>query len=177
MNGPRSKNVLIAATLSCHWDLGDANRQLVPVHESAQMTKKKKPHERLSTFLSQLDKDLISTLTGESDRGCVLVSAGFIEEGLEHFLRKHLFTIATRQDDAEWLLSSGGSMAPIGSFHAKIVACSAIGLIDSGLRDAMMELKNLRNSFAHRDADSPNPSLTEENGLSIFRKLVYTIYD
>lgn len=129
----------------------------------------KKNRDRLDSFIKQIDSELIGILMGESDRGCVLVAAGFIEEGLEHFLRRYLFSVASDNADAEWLLTER-PQAALGTFHARIVACSAFGLIKNPFRQALMDLKQMRNTFAHRDPQTPAPSLTEEDGLRLLRQ-------
>jgi DNA-binding MltR family transcriptional regulator len=87
-------------------------------------------------FLEQLNK--------ESDRGCVLISAGFAEE----LLRKVLEAFFIESDCSSDLLS--GSNAPLGSFRARIDGSFALGLLDEVERFDLNQIRKIRNKFAHQ---------------------------
>ena len=121
---------------------------------------------RLESFVDQLDNELVGILMNESDRGSVLVASAFIEEAFEHFLRKKLRENCNDPSEVEWLLTAK-PMAPIGSFHSRITTASVLGLIEPGFRDALLEFKTLRNSFAHRHPNKPNPQLTLDSMVKV----------
>ena len=137
---------------------------------SSQKSKKQKMRQRLEALSYEVDNELADMLLEESERGCVLVSSGFIEEALEHFLRDKFSRVCTKDKDAEDILI--GYNSPLGSFHNRIIACSALGYIDEGLRNALLEFKRIRNSFAHRSKDNIRPSLSADKATDLLEKLV-----
>ena len=91
--------------------------------------------ENLGTFLNIFNE--------ESDRGAVLTAAAFLEDRLEDILQRFL----TDEPESMQLLS--GFNAPLGTFHAKIVACFALGLIQRNEFDELTVMRKIRNEFAH----------------------------
>jgi hypothetical protein len=95
--------------------------------------------------------ELYSSLCQESDRGCVIVGAAFLEEELRELLREHLLS---NQDALHRLLDDvlGGkcSSHQFGTAVWKIRKAKALGLLKEGIWNAMEELCHIRNEFAHR---------------------------
>eukprot|EP01034_Spumella_vulgaris_P007096 gene7096-9038_t len=86
----------------------------------------------------------LATISGESDRGAVLVAAALLDEGLELALKKKLAP-ATKKNDP---LFDGGH-SPLRSFSAKIELAFRLGLITHNTRKMLDSFRDLRNAFAH----------------------------
>jgi mannitol operon repressor len=85
----------------------------------------------------------IQTLRQESDRGQVLISAGFLEQQLKDVLLAFMLEQQQTRDLVE------GANAPLGSFHARIEACYALGLITEDEYNDLILIRRIRNEFAH----------------------------
>lgn len=94
--------------------------------------------------------DAMKALNAESIRGRVLLAAHFMDNLLLLALKGFLL----EGEAAEKLLT--GFNAPLGTFSAKITACSALGLITSDEHRAIDAFRDVRNEFAH----SITPDLT-----------------
>ena len=105
------------------------------------MTKKKLP--TTPEELKGASADVFEVLRAESDRGCVLVAAAFVEEGLELLLRSRMLT----NPKVGTLFS--GPMAPLGSFSAKIEIAQALHLLLREEYEDLNAIRALRNHFAH----------------------------
>lgn len=84
---------------------------------------------------------LAPTLRGESERGCVLVGAAFLEEVLEAMLRARLV-----EGTADPLFEYPQALS---SFSAKITLCFAVGAVNADERHDLDVIRDLRNEFAH----------------------------
>lgn len=86
-------------------------------------------------------------LESETDRGCALVGAAFLDEKLEHLLRAFLV------DDkkvADALLKHN---SPLGAFSARIKMCLALGLLSREACQMLGFVRGIRNEFAHVSED------------------------
>ena len=87
------------------------------------------------------------TIKLESDRGCVLVAAAFLDEALELLLRSHMAsntTVVKRSIDP--LFTHDG---PLGSFGVKTNLCKALKLLYEEEYADLNCVRELRNHFAH----------------------------
>jgi DNA-binding MltR family transcriptional regulator len=92
---------------------------------------------------------LYAELTEESDRGCVAVAAACIDEFLEKAIRAKFSLLSEiTKKEADSLLSSK-AMAPLGSFGTRIRVAYAIGIIDKETRDAIDNIRAMRNDAGH----------------------------
>jgi len=80
-------------------------------------------------------------LSAESDRGCALVAAAYLDKELEVALR--LFFV---ERIADAMFEFNG---PAGTFSAKILLAHANGLIADEVRASLDLLRKIRNDFAH----------------------------
>ena len=80
-------------------------------------------------------------LSKESDRGCGLVAAAFLENELSVLLKLFLVEHIKKE-----LFDFNG---PLGTFSAKIDMSYAMGLISTPIRDALHLVRKVRNDFAH----------------------------
>jgi DNA-binding MltR family transcriptional regulator len=85
----------------------------------------------------------IQTLRQESDRGRVLISAGFLEEQL----KKILLGLMVQRPKSNELVE--GSNAPLATFSARTEACYALGLITDDEYNDLSIIRRIRNEFAH----------------------------
>lgn len=84
-----------------------------------------------------------NTLSTESDRGCVLVSAAHLDEELKNLLRGFLVDPCAAADG---LLSTSG---PLGTFSSRIDMCAALGLLSPDACRELHLVRRTRNDFAH----------------------------
>ncbi|WP_052316167.1 MltR family transcriptional regulator [Sinorhizobium fredii] len=96
------------------------------------------PHPHLKEFL-----EFLPELNKESDRGMVLIATSYLDELLKRVLLSFF-----REDRASEILVEGFN-APLGSFSTRIVACTALGLINDHERQEADCVRKIRNHFAH----------------------------
>jgi len=84
------------------------------------------------------------TLTKESDRGCALAVACYIDAELKELLRSYLID---DQKEVDNLFHVSG---PLSSFSARIDVCHALGLIGPQVRRDLHLMRRIRNDFAHQ---------------------------
>lgn len=82
-----------------------------------------------------------SMLTRESDRGCALTGAAFLDEALADLLRAHFV-----KDSASDEMLDG----PLGSFSARIAMCRCLGLLSETTTRNLNLIRKIRNDFAHQ---------------------------
>ncbi|MCY1271608.1 hypothetical protein D9M68_223100 [compost metagenome] len=82
-------------------------------------------------------------LTEESDRGCALVAAAYLDEEITRLLRCRM---VDNKGNSDALLNQG---RPIGTFSAKIRVAYAMGLIPEGVFRDISAIREIRNKFAH----------------------------
>jgi len=102
-----------------------------------------------SVPVSEDDITLMRTLLQESDRGCVLVGAAYLDNELEIMLRTNFLNNEQVIKKNINLLFKGGN-ALLGSFWAKTNIALALGLINNDVYNALDKIRDLRNAFAHK---------------------------
>lgn len=94
-------------------------------------------------------------IVDESDRGCVLVAASFLEQELGSLLSAFF----VEGDEAKQLLRVDG---PLGSFSSRIDASLALGLISRDVGRQLHLIRKIRNEFAHSvEATFDNPGVRD----------------
>lgn len=88
----------------------------------------------------------IEDLTGESDRGAVILSATSIEDTLEWALMVRMTPL---QDDATTRNSVFGGDGFASTFASKTTLAYALGIIDKQTRDEINLIRDIRNACAH----------------------------
>ena len=88
-------------------------------------------------------KNFRHSLFEESDRGCALMAAAFIEEKIGELLRA--FCIENKKS-YERLFENNGALA---TFSSKIDLAFLLGLIPKNIFDDLQLLRKIRNDFAH----------------------------
>lgn len=83
-------------------------------------------------------------LEKESDRGCALVAAAYLENEITELLGR--FFIEQGEKAKEALFDFNG---PLGFFSSKIKTSAALGLIPQEIQVALDLIRKLRNDFAH----------------------------
>lgn len=83
-------------------------------------------------------------LKKESDRGCALVAAAYLENEINELL--HRFFIKQGSKAREALFDFNG---PAGTFSSKIKMSAALGLIPEEIHKALDLIRKMRNEFAH----------------------------
>lgn len=95
-----------------------------------------------------------STLTEETDRGCALMAAAYLDHELGDMIRANLV------QDKKVLTAVFENNGPTSTFSAKIDLAYLFGLLSSDARHDLHLLRKIRNDFAHNPAkigfsDSP----------------------
>lgn len=83
------------------------------------------------------------TLTPETDRGCALMAAAFLDEKLIELLRKNL------ADDVRLAVKVFEPNGALGTFSARIDMAYLLGLIPKNAQKDLHILRKIRNEFAH----------------------------
>lgn len=83
-------------------------------------------------------------LEKESDRGCALLAAAFLENELAALL--DYFLVETSESFKKQLFDFNG---PLGTFSSRIKIAYALGLISRKTKDALDLIRKIRNRFAH----------------------------
>lgn len=107
---------------------------------------------------------LLSELNGESERGVALVSSAYLEEILGKLLLA--FLADTKEKTA--LVKGHG---PLSTFYSRILACSALGLIEPSEVSIIETVRVIRNEFAHKWKDI---SFTSKKVVNLIQKLPST---
>lgn len=129
------------------------------------MGKKKTGHTRSRrdrlNFTHKFD-ELVSLLNSESDRGCVIVGVGMLDDALAMVLMSFLATryignndpseskealVKQRSDCFDRLLGRDGG--PLTTMSSRTLACLALGLIDELTRKRLDWMRQIRNDAAH----------------------------
>ncbi len=84
------------------------------------------------------------TLSPESDRGCALMAAAFLDSRLEALIRKKL--INEPKTVQQFLEFSGAA----GTFSSRIDFCFLTGLIPKSVQADLHLIRKIRNEFGHR---------------------------
>ncbi|MBN9687137.1 MULTISPECIES: MltR family transcriptional regulator [unclassified Corallococcus] len=108
--------------------------------------------------MANKDLDVIAkSVATETDRGCVLVFAAYIDEELGKVLRAFFI------DDPKLADALLETEKPLGTFSARTKACLALGLISRKTFRAIELVRKTRNEFAHikEEASFNSPSVRE----------------
>jgi DNA-binding MltR family transcriptional regulator len=117
--------------------------------------KKKPPGDtRWGWEFGQLWSSMHEMVEISSDRACAILGATLVDSGLEMILR-HAFTATAEasKDDCDWLLNGG--RAPLMSMGVRARLARAIGVIDDDMKNAILRLIEIRNTFAHESLPDP----------------------
>ncbi len=101
------------------------------------------PRLALATPTLQQLKQLLISLSGESERAAVIVGVSQLDDSLEMLL-KSLFH--ERSDGKENLLETD---RPLSTFSARISVAFRMGVIDASLEKVLVQFRKIRNDFAH----------------------------
>lgn len=91
--------------------------------------------------------ELFAEMFLESDRGCILIGASVLDDGLSGLLRKHLGRTEHISKSAMEPLFA--SMGPLSSFSARIKLAYCLGLIDQSEFEDLERIRKIRNKAAH----------------------------
>jgi len=86
---------------------------------------------------------LRQALTRETDRGCALTAAAYLDEMLTSLLTEYF--VDHRKIVEQFFAPAG----PLSSFSAKIDMSFALGLLSADARSSLHVLRRIRNDFAH----------------------------
>jgi len=90
------------------------------------------------------------SLVHESDRGCAIVGAAYLNNDLDALLRARFCHQApSPKKDLDWLLD--GPLAPLRSFGVRIRLARALGLITPIQSKSLDAIRSIRNKFAHSE--------------------------
>jgi len=100
-------------------------------------------HKKYNGFGSKFFES-VKNLKKESDRGCIIVAAAWIDDDLETIISNFLLPKADKDDN---LFHEG---KPLGTFGAKIDIAYRLGLIQKDTRNVLHVLRKMRNDSAHK---------------------------
>lgn len=123
------------------------------------MAKKRLPET--SDDVDKWARIFLETITRESDRGCVLVAAAFLDEALDLLLRSRMKSDAKVVKQSVDPLLTG--MGPLRSFWAKTELCRSLDFLADWKYEDLTQIRNIRNIFAHsyENADFDKPRIVE----------------
>ncbi|OXG05069.1 mannitol repressor [Flavobacterium araucananum] len=84
-----------------------------------------------------------STLNKETDRGCALMAASFLESELTDLLKEKL--VGTKSELNKLFEFNG----PLGTFSSKIKICHSLGFINKTTMNDLELIRKVRNEFGH----------------------------
>ncbi|MCH7386579.1 hypothetical protein MMO39_04595 [Acinetobacter modestus] len=87
-----------------------------------------------------------SSITEETDRGAVLMSAAFLDEKLKQIIEKRMV------QDRKTLQKAFDFNGPLGTFSSRIDFCYLIGIIPKNAQKDLHTVRAIRNQFAHHAA-------------------------
>jgi len=100
---------------------------------------------------NQVCNELYSSLCQESDRGCVIVGAAFLEEEIRELLRAHFLSNPDAVHELlDYVLDGKHSSEPFGTAGWAIGKAVSLGLMKAKVGEAMRKLCQIRNEFAHQ---------------------------
>lgn len=102
-------------------------------------------HKRHNDFSSKF-LESVNSLKEESDRGCIIVAAAWIDDDLKTIISSVLLPKAEKNDE---LLHETN---PLGNFNARINVAYRLGLIQNDTRKVLHILRKMRNNSAHKRA-------------------------
>ena len=95
-------------------------------------------------------------LRNETDRGCALMAAAYLDDQLGRLLQSVLV------DDAKAVDELLGPSGALGTFSSRIEACYALGLLPPMARRDLHLIRKVRNEFAH----TPSPRAFEDSPIA-----------
>jgi DNA-binding MltR family transcriptional regulator len=98
---------------------------------------------KLEGQLREEFKNVIIALRAESDRGCALFAAAYLDEALARLLRARMVQDSRMEKDLFI------SQAPLGAFSARIKMVYYLGELGSEERQMLDTIRGIRNHFAH----------------------------
>lgn len=108
--------------------------------------KKKEPSDEQKKLLDVAIEDFTTfrmALVHESDRGCALFAAAYLDKGLHDLLKSCL--VKHKRMDEEMF----GSQSPLAGFSSRIKAAFYLGKIAPSERKDLDTIRSIRNEFAH----------------------------
>jgi DNA-binding MltR family transcriptional regulator len=87
--------------------------------------------------------EAIATFTKQTDRGCALVAAAWVDDALAEYVRA---VLRPDQHVSDQLFQSEG---PLGTFSARIKIAYMFGLIERYEYEDLEIIRSIRNEFAH----------------------------
>lgn len=96
-----------------------------------------------------------SSLTNETDRGCALISASFLDHQLEKLIRSYLVNDNSILDN---IFSNNGAL---GTFSSRIDIAYLLGLIGKKIHRDLHIIRKIRNEFGH----NPEPISFETQSI------------
>jgi hypothetical protein len=93
------------------------------------------------------DKRAAATLVKESDRGCAILGAGLLADGLEQLILA--FCRQAPKDVRSAVAPLFRGYAPLATLSARTQVAFALGILPRDLRDKIEIVRKLRNEFAH----------------------------
>jgi DNA-binding MltR family transcriptional regulator len=102
--------------------------------------------EQVVTQLLALAKSVAafrSSLSAETDRGCALMAASYLESQLEQLVKAHL---VPGSKVVSALFENSG---PLGTFSARVDLAFALGLLDVNTHRELHLVRRIRNEFGH----------------------------
>ena len=102
----------------------------------------------MSTPFDQFDEvmQLREALSAETDRGCALHAASYLDNELGVMLASHFVDHAKTHKE---LLDGTGGLA---TFSARIAIAFALGLVSENVRNDLTLIRKIRNDFGHNPA-------------------------
>lgn len=101
-----------------------------------------------------------ATLTPESDRGCALIAAAYIDSQLKEMIESQFI------DDKKCVDELLGQSGVLGSFSSRINICYAIGLLPVKVYRSLHLIRKIRNDFGHvpDPIDFTDPAISSRCG-------------
>jgi DNA-binding MltR family transcriptional regulator len=109
----------------------------------------------------------VQILLKESDRGCALVAAAFLEEELAILLRGYFI------DDDKCIKNMFGPFGVLDSFSSKILMAYCLGLISKKAKTDLELIKRIRNKYAH---NAKAVSFNDADIILLCNKLHHDVY-
>lgn len=106
------------------------------------------------------------TLWNETDRGCALMAAAYLDEELKSLLQAKLV------DDRKSVTKVFAFNGPLGSFSARIDMVFLLGLLPKSAKSDLHRLRSIRNQFAH---EVEPITFEHENIAPICRALLFGV--
>jgi|ERR1035438_1272613 DNA-binding MltR family transcriptional regulator len=104
-----------------------------------------------------------ASLSEETDRGCALMAAAYLDDQLKQLLR---YVMVDDQVVVDELLRAAG---PFGTFSTRIDVCFALGLLPPMARRDLHLIRKIRNDFGH----TAKPLTFDEAAISARCKELY----